>query len=211
MSGHHLKKGLLIILSAPAGTGKTTLVKRLVKQDPRIVPSISFTTRPPREGEKDGIDYHFVTREAFEQKIADGDFLEHVDFCGNYYGTSGAWVDAQREAGSHVILTIDTQGALLLKNKVDAVYIFVLPPSLEVQRHRLEYRMTDSRENIEKRLARTPYELQAAKYYDYVVVNDRLEGAAAAVMNIIHAEEHRFARVIDDASCPQLLKIYEDK
>jgi guanylate kinase len=205
-SSHCLRKGLLIILSAPAGTGKTTLVQRLTENNPRVVASVSFTTRDKREGERDGIHYNFVTKEAFEKKITDGDFLEYVDFVGQYYGTSQAWVEQQRLQGKHVILTIDTQGGLLLKNKVDAVYIFVLPPSLEEQRQRLENRRTESQENVEKRLQRTPLELQAAGQYDYAVVNDDLDKAVETLECIITAEEHRIRHLLNDEACPQLLK-----
>lgn len=203
---HPLKQGLLIILSAPAGTGKTTLVKRIVNENPNILASVSFTTRPKRELEVDGIDYSFVNQEQFKSKIEADDFLEHVEFCGNYYGTSRSWVDEQRQKGKHVILTIDTQGGLLLKNKVDAVYIFVLPPSLEIQRQRLVNRKTDSMESIEKRLKRTALELHDARQYDYVIVNDNLDNALDALKSIILAEEHRTQRMLNDPACPQLLK-----
>lgn len=199
-----LSKGLLFILSAPAGTGKTTLVEKLTAENPAIVESVSFTTRPARSGEIDGVHYHFISREVFKEKIVRSDFLEHVEFCDNFYGTSRTWVDEKRLQGMHVILTIDTQGALLLKDKIDAIYIFILPPSPAVQRQRLENRKTETSESIKKRLARTPFELQAAKHYDYAIVNDDLNAAYAALKSIIIAEEHKVSTLLQDSAGQKL-------
>ncbi len=200
-----LSRGMFIVLSAPAGTGKTTLVKKLVENLPWVVASVSYTTRHPRSDEIEGVHYHFISRESFEKMIQAGDFLEFVEFCGNYYGTSRKWVEAMQQEGKHVVLTIDTEGGLSLKDKKDGIYIFVLPPSLKVQRERLESRGTESQEDIEKRLARTPKELRAAINYDYVIVNEDLEIACSALINIIIAEEHKISRLLLDASCPKLL------
>lgn len=202
----NLNEGLLFVLSAPAGTGKTTLVKNLTDIMPRVIASVSYTTRAPRPGEINGIHYNFISKEIFEQKIAAGDLLEHVEFCGNYYGTSKKWVEEQKSEGRHVILTIDTQGALLLKQKVEAVYIFVLPPSLEIQRQRLLSRSTDSMEIIEQRISHTKVELKAAREYDYAIVNGKIEIAVATLKTIIEAEEYKVAHLLKDSSCPALLK-----
>ncbi|MFA6915799.1 MAG: guanylate kinase [Parachlamydiales bacterium] len=203
----NLKEGLLFVLSAPAGTGKTTLVKQLTDVMPRVIASISFTTRPPRTGEFNGIHYNFISREAFEAKIAAGDFLEYVEFCGNYYGTSLNWVEKQRADGKHVILTIDTQGALLLKEKLKASYIFILPPSLEIQRQRLILRGTDTPEVIEQRMLHTMVELKVAREYDYAIVNSKIDLAVATLKTIIEAEEYKVKHLLKDSSCPALLKI----
>lgn len=122
------RKGIVFVVSAPAGTGKTTLVNRLLEEFPHLIESTSFTTRPPRPGEVDGQHYHFITQEQFDRRIAQNDFLEHVSLYGYSYGTSRSQVEALQRAGKHVILVIDTQGALELKGTISAVYIFVVPP-----------------------------------------------------------------------------------
>src|SRR3990167_2920947 len=131
-----LKKGLVFVISAPAGTGKTTLVRMLRDEFHCLIESVSFTTRKPRTSEKEGVDYFFISKEAFEQKIREGEFLEHAQVFDNYYGTSKIFVEKEREKGKHVILIIDTQGALQLMQKLDAVFIFISPPSLEELKNR---------------------------------------------------------------------------
>lgn len=187
----NLKKGLAFVISAPAGTGKTTLVQMLAQEFPEIKNSISCTTRKPREGEVSGDHYHFLTPEDFEKRIAANEFLEYVELYGNYYGTSREKVQEQLNLGKHVILTIDTQGALQLKGKFDAVFIFIFPPSLDVLRKRLIQRQTESMEVIEERLAWAVKEMQAASLYDYNIVNDNLKVAYQTLLSIIVAEEHR--------------------
>jgi guanylate kinase len=188
----NLRYGLLFVLSAPAGTGKTTLVQRLVAQNPCLIESISHTTRQPRPGEENGVHYHFIDPAAFRAKIKQGNFLEHVELYGSLYGTSQLWVEEQRRQGKHVILVIDTQGALKLQAQgLDAVYVFVAPPSLEVLRERLEQRQTESASAIEKRLAWSISEFSAAKNYDYLIVNENLAVACETLYSIIVAEEHR--------------------
>lgn len=185
------KKGLAFIVSAPAGTGKTTLVQMLSQEYPEIVNSISCTTRKPRGGEVGGNHYHFMSREEFEQRITAGEFLEYVELYGNYYGTSREKVDEQLNQGKHVILTIDTQGALQLRGKYKAVSIFLLPPSLDVLRKRLIQRQTETAEVIEERLAWAIKEMEVAAQYDYMIMNDNLKVAYQALLSIIVAEEHR--------------------
>jgi guanylate kinase len=185
------KKGLLFILSAPAGTGKTTLVKLLTEEFQQVIASISFTTRLPRGEEKHGKDYHFVTRNEFEEKINASDFLEYVMLYDTYYGTSRQWVEEQRLQGKHVFLVIDTQGALQLKDKLDAILIFIRPPSMEVLRTRLLNRKTESAEMVEKRLEWAGKELEFANQYDYQVVNDNLKEAYQVLRSIVIAECHR--------------------
>lgn len=187
----NIKPGLLFILSAPAGTGKTTLMQMITKEFPSVIASISFTTRPPRGSEVNGVDYHFVSEEEFLQKIKHGDFLEYVQLYGHYYGTSKKWVEEKLAQGNHVLLVIDTQGAALLKEKVDAISVFLSPPSLEVLELRLVNRKTDSPEVIRARLERAKEEMKMINLYDYCIVNDNLEVAYAVLRSILIAEEHK--------------------
>ncbi|MCB1106514.1 MAG: guanylate kinase [Chlamydiia bacterium] len=184
-------KGQLIIVSAPAGTGKTTLVHRLKKEfSDQVIQSISCTTRAPRPGEVDGKDYVFLTEEAFNERVKRGEFLEHATVFGHQYGTLKELIESQRSSGRDVILVIDTQGAMELKKKVKALYIFVAPPSLEVLEERLRNRKTESSETIKKRLKWAQHEIDQAKHYDYVVVNDNLETAYEALKSIIIAKKY---------------------
>jgi guanylate kinase len=185
------KRGLAFIVSAPAGTGKTTLVQMLTAEFPCVVANISYTTRQPRGDEVNGRDYHFLTVPEFEEKIPAGDFLEYVQFNGNYYGTSRRWIESQLDGGKHVVLVIDTQGAALLRKKFPAVAIFVRPPSVIELKRRLEGRGTESIERIEERLELAEGELREVKYYDYVIINDNLEVAYGVFRSIFIAEEHR--------------------
>lgn len=188
-------EGLMFIFSAPAGTGKTTLVQMLVQEFPRIIASVSFTTRKPRQGELPGVHYHFITEAEFEEKIADDDFIEHVKLYGDYYGTSRKWIAEQHKQGKHVVLVIDTQGALQLKGKIPAIFIFIRPPSLEVLRTRLKNRKSEAPEMIEKRLEWAKNELAAARHYDYQIVNDDLMVAYQILKSVVIAECHRVHRL----------------
>jgi guanylate kinase len=188
----NLPKGFIFILSAPAGTGKTTLVRMLSQEFPCVWESISCTTRPIRPGEVEGKDYYFLSREEFERKIAQGDFLEYAEVFGYYYGTSMSYVVKQQETGKHVFLVIDTQGAMQLKKKqFPAVYIFLSPPSLEELKERLIRRKTESLEVIEKRLSWAKEEMTKVAEYNYHIVNDHLNQAYAILRSIVIAEEHR--------------------
>ena len=184
-------KGLAFVISAPAGTGKTTLVSMLTNEFPFVVGSISYTTRPPRPGEVDGVHYHFVTVETFEKMIEARDFLEYVTLYGHYYGTSRSAVETQIAQGKHVILTIDTQGAIQIKDKFPAIYIFLEPPSMEVLRQRLLGRKTESDEAVHERLEWAASEILAAQNYDYIIVNNDLNIAYQVLRSILIAEEHR--------------------
>lgn len=186
-----MKKGLIFVISAPAGTGKTTLVRMLQEEFHHVVESISFTTRSPRSNEIAGRDYHFITTEEFEKKIKEGEFLEYAKVFGNYYGTSRKYVEAQRDKGKHVTLVIDTQGAMNLVNELDAVFIFISPPSLEELRARLYRRKSESEEAIETRLSWAEKEIALSCHYDYHIVNDHLKTAYEALRSILIAEEHR--------------------
>lgn len=187
----NLNKGLVFVVSAPAGTGKTTLVKMLVKEFPCVIQSISYTTRPKRYNESSGDHYHFVTTKAFEKKIRENEFLEYVKLYDDYYGTSRKWVAEKQALGFHVVLVIDTQGALQLVDTFNAQFIFIAPPSLEELKTRLIKRNTDSAEAIVKRLAWAKVEMEASHYYDYKIVNDSLDVAYQTLRSIVIAEEHR--------------------
>lgn len=190
----NLKKGLVFVVSAPAGTGKTTLVQKLVQEFSCIVQSVSYTTRPRRYNESSGDHYHFITQDTFEKKIKEEEFLEYVKLYDDYYGTSKKWVESKQNAGKHVFLVIDTQGALQLVDTLDAQFIFIAPPSLKELKRRLVIRNTDTKEAIAKRLKWAEKELEAAHYYDYFIVNDSLNIAYEALRSIVIAEEHRAYR-----------------
>lgn len=187
----NLKKGLIFVLSAPAGTGKTTLVENLVKKHPCLIQSISYTTRKKRRHEKSGDHYHFLSVSEFEKKIAEHEFLEYVLLYGDYYGTSKKWVEEQQNNGKHVILVIDTQGAIQLMDAIDATFIFMSPPSLAALEKRLVERGTETEESKLARLKVAEKELEAACYYDYHIINDDFETAAQVFLSILIAEEHK--------------------
>lgn len=185
------KTGLLFVVSAPAGAGKTTLVERLVREVPAVERSISFTTRKPRGSEVSGKDYHFIDQNLFEEKQKKGDFLESAQVFDHLYGTSKEETEKRLRRGIHVFLVIDTQGAMSLKGKVDATFIFILPPDEETLRKRLLCRGTDNESQIEKRLSWAKKEMEKAPFYDYTIINDDLEEAFDALRSICIAEEHR--------------------
>jgi guanylate kinase len=186
-----MKKGLVFVISAPAGTGKTTLVRMLRDEFHSVIESISYTTRSPRPNEIPGRDYNFISIDEFVDKIQEGEFLEYAQVFNQYYGTSRKFVNGQLEKGKHVILVIDTQGALQLKGSLEAVYIFISPPSLDELRARLYRRKSETEEAIETRLSWAEKEMALAKEYDYHIVNDNLKAAYEALRSILIAEEHR--------------------
>jgi guanylate kinase len=180
--------GKLFIVAAPSGAGKSTLVNALLAREPGIALSISHTTRAPRPGDVDGVQYHFVDRATFERMVARGDFLEHAEVFGNYYGTSRGAVDPTLKAGRDVLLEIDWQGAEQVRRAMpECVSIFILPPSRAELERRLRARATDSEATIEKRLAASREEIAHAGAFDCIVVNDRFEDAVAALQAIVHA------------------------
>ena len=181
-------KGKLFIVAAPSGAGKSTLVNALLKREPGIALSISHTTRSPRPGDVDGVQYHFVDRAGFEAMIARGDFIEHADVFGNYYGTSRSAVEPLLAAGRDVLLEIDWQGAEQVRRAMpDCVSIFILPPSRAELERRLRARGTDSEATIETRLAASRKEIAHAGEFDCIVVNDRFEDAVAALQASVRA------------------------
>jgi guanylate kinase len=187
--------GNLIIVSAPSGAGKTTLVAGALGRDNRARPSISFTSRRPRAGEKQGVHYHFVSRAEFEAMIANGDFLEWAEVHGNLYGTSRRAVEEVRSSGSDVILTIDIQGAAQARQLFpDAVSVFIMPPSLDALAERLESRGTDTAHDRRLRLESALHEMEQYINFDYVVINDDLNRAINELGAIITAERCRTRR-----------------
>jgi guanylate kinase len=185
-------RGLLFIVSAPSGSGKTTLVERLVQVMPGLRMSRSFTSRPPRAGECDGVDYNFISRERFQQMIEAGDFLEWADLFGNLYGTCQSHTVEVLERGEDLVLVIDVQGARQVRRSAfEHVGIFVLPPSFEVLSARLRRRSKDSEAQIERRLDVARQEVSAVSEYDYVVINDELESAVRRLQSIVEAERSR--------------------
>ncbi|MCC7034858.1 MAG: guanylate kinase [Acidobacteria bacterium] len=189
-------RGLLFIVSAPSGAGKTTLAEHLVQILPNLRMSRSYTSRPARPGERDGVDYHFVTRTQFEAMMAGHEFLEWADVFGNFYGTSAADTERLVAGGQDVVLTIDVQGARQVKGRgVDHTSIFVLPPSFDVLERRLRGRSKDTEEQMQRRLSAARAEAASYVDYDYVVVNDQLEPTVVRLQEIIAAERSRTHRM----------------
>ena len=186
------RRGLLFIVSAPSGAGKTTLVEHLVQILPNLRMSRSYTSRPARNGERDGVDYNFVSREQFEQMVVDKAFVEWADVFGNYYGTSAQDTDAALAAGEDVMLVIDVQGARQVRSRgIETVGIFVLPPSAEVLESRLRGRSKDTEAQIRTRLDVARSEVGEYAQYEYVVVNNDLDGAVNRMRSIVLAERAR--------------------
>ncbi len=186
------QRGILFIVSAPSGTGKTTLVERLIHTVPGLRMSRSYTSRSARAGESDGVDYNFISRQRFEQMVEDGAFLEHAALFGNYYGTAAADTDACLAAGEDLILVIDVQGARQVRSRgLESVGVFVLPPSSPVLAQRLRGRSKDSEEQIRTRLEVSSREVGEYATYDYVVVNDEVTEAVDHLRAIVLAERCR--------------------
>lgn len=191
------KKGLLFIISGPAGSGKGTIVSR-VRELAQFDFSVSATTRKPRPTEVDGVHYYFIDKADFEQKIADGEMLEYAQYVGNYYGTPKKPVDDALANGRNIVLDIEVKGALQVKEKMpDAVMIYILPPDYETLLARIRGRGTESEEVIQKRMAEARIEIETFPKYDYVVINDTIEQAATDVLSILHTEKMRTMRNLD--------------
>lgn len=188
-------KGILIILSGPSGSGKDTVLKALKEVDSDVKVSVSMTTRNPRPGDVDGVDYYFVTREYFEKKIAENKMLEYAEYAGNYYGTPADPVDEMLRQGKAVFLEIEVQGAEKIRSRYDSVIsIFLMPPSMRVLEDRLRGRGTEDEETIQHRLFIAREEIRRAPEYDYVVVNDTIENAVEGIETIIKAERKKTFR-----------------
>lgn len=189
------QQGLLIVISGPSGAGKGTICRALLEFNPNVELSVSVTTRAPRPGEKEGVNYFFRTIDEFKKMIDDGEFLEYAEVYGNYYGTPKSYVRDRLMAGRDVILEIDIQGALKIKDKFDdAVFIFILPPSMEELKQRIIKRGTESAEEVLKRFNSAYKELNFITRYNYVVINDTVDAAARKIDAIITAEKCRVER-----------------
>ena len=193
------KKGILIVISGPSGAGKGTICEALLDKHDDLYLSVSATTREPRKGEIHGVNYYFLTKEEFEQKISENDFLEWAEVHGNYYGTPKSNVDEMLNAGKNVILEIDIQGALKIKeNSEDGVFIFILPPSMEELKKRIINRGSETQESLMRRFSSAYQEINYISKYNYGVINDTVENAVQKVENIICAERCRVDRIKDD-------------
>lgn len=189
------KKGLLIVVSAPSGGGKGTVLKELFRRNENLKMSVSATTRAPRPGEEHGVHYYFISKDAFRQNIEDGAMLEYAEYCGNFYGTPKAPVQAWLDEGYDVVLEIEVQGGKQIKNVApDCVSIFLVPPSLEVLEKRLRGRGTETEAVIQERLAAAREEIPHVLDYDYTVVNDTVEQAVIDIQAILEAEKLRVSR-----------------
>ena len=187
-------RGKLIVVSGPSGAGKSTVIGKVMERRNDLCFSVSATTRKPREGEVDGVNYFFVSETVFVRMIGDDELLEHAEYNRDNYGTPRAYVEEKRRAGMHVLLDIEVQGARQVRERVpEAIKIFVIPPSLQVLEQRLRGRGTETEEQIQRRLARARGEYREADFYDYVVINDNLETAANELNAIITAELCRYA------------------
>lgn len=194
-------RGLLFIVSAPSGAGKTTLVERLVEQTTRLKMSRSYTSRPARQGETDGVDYNFVSRDRFESMIAAGEFLEWADVFGNLYGTADAETERVLAAGTDVVLVIDVQGARQVRRRnAVATTIFVMPPSSATLEQRLRGRSKDSEATIRRRLDVAKAEVASFAEYDFIVVNDELSAAVDRLRSIVLSARARIDRMRDEAT-----------
>ncbi|HUJ49024.1 MAG TPA: guanylate kinase [Bryobacteraceae bacterium] len=189
----------VFIISAPSGSGKSTLVHRLLETVSNLTFSISYTTRPPRPTETNGVDYVFITREDFENRLARGEFLEYAEVFGNYYGTNRESFERAIHEGHDLVLDIDVQGARQLKVAIpEAISVFVLPPSRDVLEQRLRARSQDSEEVIQRRLQGAAAEVRNYTQYDYVLINREIEEAAARLASIVKAERLRKARMEEE-------------
>ena len=193
-----MKRGLLIVVSGASGTGKGTVCKKILAEMPEVAYSISATTRAPRPNEIDGREYYFLTCDEFKAWIAEGKFLEFADVYGNFYGTPLNKIEERLNRGEDILLEIDVQGALNVKNKCpDGIYIFLLPPSLEELKRRIEGRGTETTESLQRRLANAIAEIKIGREYNYAVVNDSVDNAVAKIKAILVAERCKVERNSD--------------
>ena len=196
------RKGILIVVSGFSGVGKGTLMKQLVHSYDNYALSVSMTTRQPRPGESDGKEYFFVSREVFEKTIAENGLIEYANYCGNYYGTPKEYVEKQLEKGKDVILEIEIQGALMVREQFPtALLLFVMPPSAQELKKRLEGRGTETEEVIDKRLKRATEEAEGIENYDFIVINDKLEECVKEMHGLIlaaHETPERNQEFIDN-------------
>jgi len=192
-----MNKGLLILISAPSGAGKTSLVNEIIDRDDLLIKSVSHTTRAKRPGEEESIDYFFTTESEFNQMVLNNDFIEHAEVFGNFYGTSKNYVEENLDSGFDVILEIDWQGARQIQSvKREAISIFIAPPTKQELENRLRKRGKDSEETISIRMSQATSDMKKAESYNYVVVNDSFETATNQLLTIISAERLRTSHQI---------------
>lgn len=200
-------KGILVVLSGPSGAGKGTICKSFLERNKNVKLSISCTTRSPREGEVDGVNYFFITKDKFEKMIEEDAFLEYANVYENFYGTPKSYVEKTLEEGHDVVLEIDTQGALAVREKFkDGVLVFLMPPSLDELESRIVGRGSETEESLKRRLGAAADEIKLAEKYNYVVTNDTIENAVKKVESIIIAEKCRIDRVKDNINVLQEVK-----
>ncbi len=192
------QEGLLVVVSGPSGSGKGTILNLLMKQNDKVRSSISATTRKPREGEADGVNYFFKSVDEFQEMIKKQELIEWVEYCNNYYGTPKAYIENTKNQGFDVILEIEVEGAVNIKKKYpDCVLVFILPPSFDELKKRIENRGTENDKVIEQRLERAKKEIEYIKYYDYVIINDVLQDAVDNLNSILKSERFKFSRNAD--------------
>ena len=200
------RKGILYVVSAPAGCGKDTILNKLFKCTDKVGYAVSATTRTARSGETDGVHYHFLTREEFEQKIDNNEFVEYTEYCGNYYGTLRRSIEELFSQGKDVILKIEVEGAMNIRKQFpDSCLIFIIPPSWKALEQRLRSRNTESEEKIKARTSQALTEILYAKNYDYLIVNDNLDTAVDDLLSVIHAEKLKRSR------CEYLLEDFKKR
>jgi len=191
------REGIILIISAPSGAGKTTLCRALMERFPSMKESVSYTTRAPRAGEVHGSDYFFISRGEFQEMIDADAFAEWAEVHGNLYGTALATIDEARKNGVDLVLDIDCQGARRLKEQIErCIYVFILPPSMEELRRRLEGRSADAQEVIDRRIECAAGEIREARWYDYIIVNDKFETAFEELSSIVVAQSRRTFRML---------------
>ncbi len=191
-----MKKGIVFIVSAPSGAGKTTLCRAALERVDNLQFSVSYTTREPRPGEVEGRDYFFVSREKFLEMVQKGEFVEWAEVHGNLYGTSRAYIEDVLAQGKDLLLDIDTQGAWQIKDSgIEAVFVFILPPNMETLEQRLRSRATEQEDTIKRRLSAAKKEIGDYKMYDYVIINNKLEEAVEDLVGIIRAERLKIDRI----------------
>lgn len=192
------REGLILILSAPSGAGKTSLCRELFKTFPDMKESVSYTTRAPRVGEVEGEAYHFVSNDVFDSMVAEDAFAEWAEVHGNKYGTALRTLEEARKNGVDLVLDIDCQGALKLKEQFEGgVYVFIMPPSMEELRRRLEHRSSDAQEVIELRIARAAAEIREARWYDYIIFNDNFDVACRELAAVVIAHRRKTFRMME--------------
>lgn len=200
-----MSKGLLFVVSAPAGCGKDTILGEVFKRTDKAGYAVSATTREPREGEENGVHYHFLSREEFQKKIAGGEVLEYTEYCGNYYGTLKKSVETLIAGGKDAVLKIEVEGAMNIRKMYpEACLVFILPPSWEVLEQRLRSRGTETEEVIAERTKQARTEISYAKNYDYLIVNDKLEEAVNDLLAVFCAEKLKRMR------CSELVERFEE-